>query len=431
MNFITEYINDFFDILIEMSPYLLLGFLFAGILHVFFSKEKINGFLGKKNFRSIVNASLLGVPLPLCSCGVIPTGVSFYKHGASKGSSVSFLISTPQTGVDSIFVTYSLLGLPFAIIRPVVALLTGVFGGFLTNITDKQTHFIKTENINENSNSIQESSRNKNTFLEVFRYAFVDFLNDISKWLIIGLLIAAAISVIVPDDFFTTYINNSFIDMLIILVASIPLYVCATASVPIAAVLLLKGISPGAALVFLMAGPATNAATITVINKVLGKKTLFVYLLSIIAGALFFGVLMNNFLPHDMFLISGITDHTGAHNHEILPYWLKVGSGIVLLLLIINGYFQKRLSNKLKLNKITENINDNTMKDTTIKIKGMTCNHCKMNVEKNLKALDGIDDVVVDLEHSQAVIKGDKINLYNIKNAIQRIGYEYLGEVPQ
>ena len=218
--------------------------------------------------------------------------------------------------------------------------------------------------------------------------------------------------------------------MLIILIASIPLYVCATASVPIAAILLLKGISPGAALVFLMAGPATNAATMTVINKVMGKKTLLVYLLSIIVGALFFGVLINNFLPHDLFIISGITDHTGVHNYEILPYWLKVGSGIILLLLILNGYIQKQLSNKSQIEKI-KFADDKTeaMKDTIIKIKGMTCSHCKMNVENNLKALDGINDVVVDLEHSQVVVKGNKINLDDIEKAIQRIGYEYLGEV--
>ena len=432
MSFVTKYINDFFDILIEMSPYLLLGFLFAGILHVLFSKEKINRFLGKKNFKSVINASLLGVPLPLCSCGVIPTGVSFYKHGASKGSSVSFLISTPQTGVDSIFVTYSLLGLPFAIIRPVVALVTGVLGGFLTNKLDKKSSVDKAENLSGNANKTQEKSRHKNTFVEIFRYAFVEFLNDISKWLIIGLLIAAAISVIVPDDFFATYISNDYLDMLIILIASIPLYVCATASVPIAAILLLKGLSPGAALVFLMAGPATNIATMTVINKVMGKKTLFAYLFSIIIGALFFGVLINNFLPHDLFIISGISEHAGAHNHEILPYWLKVGSGIILLLFIVNGYIQKHLSNKSQIENIKfSEDKKGAVKDTIIKIKGMTCSHCKTNVEKSLKALDGIEDVVVDLGHSQAIVKGNKINLENIRETIQRIGYEYLGEVTQ
>lgn len=295
MNVITDYIQDFFKILNEMSPYLLLGFLFAGLLHVFFPKRRINGLLGEKNSRSVINAALLGVPLPLCSCGVIPTGVSFYKNGASKGSSISFLISTPQTGIDSIMVTYSLLGLPFAIIRPVIALITGFFGGFLTNLTDKETAEDKISNSLKANNEQQKDTTSNNPVIKLFRYAFVDFLQDISKWLVIGLLIAAVISVIVPDDFFAKHLGNGYWDMLIILLVSIPIYVCATASVPIAAILILKGISPGAALVFLMAGPATNAATITIINKVFGKKTLFVYLFSIITGALLFGILELSF----------------------------------------------------------------------------------------------------------------------------------------
>ena len=195
MDIINNYIRDFVDILNEMSPYLLLGFLIAGVLHVGFPKDKINKYLGRRNITSVINAALLGVPLPLCSCGVIPTGISFYKNGASKGSSVSFLISTPQTGVDSIMVTYSLLGLPFAIIRPIVAFVTGVIGGALTNTVDKQT----TEPV-ELSHEEHKKGSNKNVMVRMFQYAFVEFLQDISKWLIIGLLIAAAISVIVPND---------------------------------------------------------------------------------------------------------------------------------------------------------------------------------------------------------------------------------------
>lgn len=131
------YINNFFQELVmltnEMSPYIILGFFFAGILHVYIRKERIQKYLGKRDLKSVIYASLLGIPLPLCSCGVIPTGISFYKDGASKGATVSFLISTPQTGIDSILVTYSLLGLPFTIIRPIVAFFTGILGGVITN----------------------------------------------------------------------------------------------------------------------------------------------------------------------------------------------------------------------------------------------------------------------------------------------------------
>jgi len=280
MELIKEYFIALFNLTADMAPYLLLGFLFAGILKVFLPTNLMNKYLGKNSFSSVLNASILGIPLPLCSCGVLPAGISLNKNGASKGASVSFLISTPQTGVDSILVTWSMLGLPFAIIRPIAALFTGLFGGLLTNKIEKEdVHSAQTET---NVSSIKQ----KASFKEIFRYAFVEMLNDIAKWLIIGLLIAAFIEVLLPDNFFQDFKISGILGMIIILAASIPLYICATSSVPIAAVLLLKGISPGALLVFLMAGPATNAAAITVIGQNLGKKTLAIYLTSLIVGYL-------------------------------------------------------------------------------------------------------------------------------------------------
>ncbi|MCK4406416.1 MAG: SO_0444 family Cu/Zn efflux transporter [Bacteroidales bacterium] len=419
-------ISDIFKELIiltnEMSPYLLLGFLFAGILHVFIRKEKITKYLGKKNLKSVIYASLFGIPLPLCSCGVIPTGISFHKDGASKGASISFLISTPQTGIDSIMVTYSLLGLPFTIIRPVVALITGVFGGLITNITDRN-------NSGENTEAYccckAKSPERKNPIVSMLKYAFVDFLQDISKWLVIGLVIAAIISVFIPDDFFTQYIGNDYLSMLIILVASIPIYVCATGSVPIVAVLLLKGLSPGAALVFLMAGPATNAATITVIGKILGKKTLISYLISIIGGALLFGILIDNFLPRELFF-DNISICKDSHSSHLLPYWLKISSSIILLLLIINGMIKKYISNR-KIEKIndSESFKTSVMKKITITVKGMTCNHCKAIVEKNLSNLKGISKAEVDLAKSQVSLTGNNINMEKVKSVIESLGYEY------
>lgn len=432
MNYISEYFFELIGILNEMSPYLMLGFFFAGLLHVFFPKDMISRFLGGRNIASVINAALLGIPLPLCSCGVIPTGISFYKNGASKGSTVSFLISTPQTGIDSIMVTYSLLGLPFALIRPVIALVTGFWGGFLSNITDKGVDTKTRDKVRLTEIKVKKQD---NPVFRMFRYAFVEFLQDISKWLVIGLLIAAVISVLIPDDFFIKYIGNDYLDMLIMLVVSIPLYVCATASVPIAAVLILKGISPGAAIVFLMAGPATNAATIMLINNVLGRKTLFVYLLSIISGALFFGVLVNNFLPGDLFIIPAITEHAGGHSsHEILPLWLKSASSIALTLLIINGYIQKYLVKKRNIrsddpDSIKTNLNIEDMKDITIIVKGMTCNHCKANVENSITSVQGVDEVKANPETSRVIIKGDNIDLGEIKNAVEKIGYKYEGQV--
>lgn len=407
-----NYIFAVFDLFNEMAPYLLLGFLFAGILHVFFPVSKVQRYLGQNNFSSVVNASLIGIPLPLCSCGVIPTGVSFHKNGASKGSTVSFLISTPQTGIDSILVTYSLLGLPFAIIRPIISFFTGILGGVVSNRITRNDKI----NVSALNSSCQNSGKSTNVFIRMFRYAFVTFLQDIQKWLIIGILLAGLIEIIIPDNFFETTINNDLQGMFLLLLVSVPLYVCATASVPIAAVLMLKGLSPGAALVFLMAGPATNIATITVIAKVFGRKTFFTYLLSIVGGSLLFGLAINEFLPREWFLIQS-SEHL-AHSHFMLPQWLQYGLSSLLILLMLNGFI---LKNKSFFKSI---INKNKCDMEKLKVKGMSCNHCKMNVEKNLLKFEEVTKVEVDLSQGIVKIAGDNLDLTKIKNKIEELGYE-------
>lgn len=421
LEIVNQYLAALWGLTLEMSPYLLLGFFIAGLLYVYFPKEKVAKYLGKDNFRSTLNAALIGVPLPLCSCGVIPTGISFYKNGASRGSSVSFLISTPQTGVDSIFATYALLGLPLAIIRPIIALITGVIGGLVTNsVTSSKV----TQEPVQTQPLVEVARLKGNKIGIMMRYAFVEFLQDISKWLVIGLLLAALMAVLIPDDFFTNYLDNEYLSMFLVLVASIPLYVCATGSVPIAAVLLMKGLSPGAAIVFLMAGPATNAATITVIGKVLGRKTLVSYLASIIGGAILFGIIVNEFLPREWF--TAYMDHSqDGHGSHLLPHWLSVGSALLLILLLINGYFQK-YRNRTKLET---KINVENMSEKTIIVNGMTCNHCKANVQNNLAKIQGIDNIEIDLDSGKVKMTGDDIDLAQVKSKVEGIGYEYAGEV--
>ncbi len=418
--------KELVKLMLEMAPYLMLGFLFAGILYAWFPNQKMVKYLGKNNSASVFNAALLGVPLPLCSCGVIPTGISFYRNGASKGSTVAFLISTPQTGVDSIMVTGSLLGWPLAVLRPFIALVTGMIGGLLTNSSVNRSNKISPPK----ETLSPENKNGKVGVIEMLRYAFVDFLQDIVKWLTIGLLIAALMAVVIPEDFFLKYLSNDYLSMLIILLASIPLYVCATGSVPIAAVLMLKGLSPGAALVFLMAGPATNAATITVIGNTLGRKTLFTYLFSIIAGALFFGILVNEFLPRELFTNSLHRIHEGGHSHEILPHWLQAGSAILLTILMINGllriYFPAFFNKKTTTD---EPIINNAMSFKTINVEGMTCNHCKMTVETNLKKMNGVSDVRVDLLTGNVTLEGENPDVAEAEKTITDLGYKYKGQV--
>ncbi len=423
MEFLKLYFSELISILYDMSPWLLLGFLIAGILHIFFPDGKIRKILGKTNSRSVLNAALLGIPLPLCSCGVIPTSVSFFRNGASKGSAVSFLISTPQTGVDSMLVTYSLLGLPLAILRPLVAFFTGIIGGFASNFLEKNN---QQEEVKSTS-SPEAKNQGGNLLWKVMQYSFGTFLMDIARWIVIGLLVAAFIAVFVPDDFFATYIKSDFLGMLIILITSIPVYVCATSSVPIAAVLMLKGISPGAALVFLMAGPAINAATITVIGKVMGRKTLMIYLVSIIAGALFFGLLIDYLLPRETFLDALNVTHPG-HEHGLLPSWLNISSGILLTALIIFGYMRKTINRHRSRNKDFTGINE-PLEITELKliVKGMTCSHCKMTVENSIKAIEGVRDSSADFETGEVTVYGVNINVNQIKDAVESAGYVFEG----
>ncbi len=423
MEFLKSYFQELISILYDMSPWLLLGFLIAGILYIFFPDGKIRKILGKSNSRSVVNAALLGVPLPLCSCGVIPTGVSFYRSGASKGSAISFLISTPQTGVDSILVTYSMLGLPLAILRPLVAFFTGILGGFASNYLEKNSSREKVMN----TVAKEDNNHRGNLLWKVLQYSFGTFLMDIAKWIIIGLLVAAFIAVFIPDDFFATYIQSDLLGMLIILAASIPVYVCATSSIPIAAVLMLKGISPGAALVFLMAGPATNAATITVIGKVMGRKTLMIYLASIISGALFFGLLIDYLLPRELFLNALHGMHIG-HEHGLLPLWLKMSSGILLTALIFFGYIRKIVNRqKSRKNDLTNIIKPLDMNEVKLIVKGMNCSHCKMTVEKSINAVEGVKDSSANYETGEVIVHGENIDLDQIRDAVEKVGYAFEG----
>lgn len=420
MQYIITYFEALFSLTSEMAPFLLLGFLFAGILKVVVPPDLMTRYLGKSSFTSVVNASLLGVPLPLCSCGVLPAGISLYNNGASKGSSVSFLISTPQTGVDSIMVTWSMLGLPFAIIRPIVAFFTGIAGGLLTNKFDKKNIPLPTKKASH--------PKIKFSIKTILHYAFVEMVAEIAKWLVIGLLIAALITVIVPDNFFTEFHLNGISGMLLILFVSLPLYICATSSVPIAAVLLLKGLSPGALLVFLMAGPATNASTITVIGKNLGKKTLIAYLSSLILGSLFFGFFIDNFLPSRWF--APLSYITSNHQHQLLPYWVMMSSTILLVIMLmysfINSFIQKRNDN---INNPNTSNDPAVIEELTLNVESMTCGNCKIKVENEIRKMPQVTSAIADIENNLLKVYGKELSADEIGSRIEDLGYSYNGVV--
>ena len=323
----------------EMSPYLLLGFFFAGVMHAFIPGMVYNRYLGGKGFKSVFYGALFGIPLPLCSCGVLPTAMSLRKQGASKGATASFLISTPETGVDSIIVTYSVLGLPFAVIRPVAAFCNAIMGGWLINKFGDKDEVVPVDASAKTCccHHKQEETHHEG-FLgkmrEALRFGFVEMIEDIGKWLVIGLVIAGLITVFVPDEFFALFRGNTQLSMLLVLCIAIPMYICATGSIPIAVALMMKGLTPGAALVLLMAGPACNMASILVINKTLGRKSLVLYLVSIITMAILWGHVVDYLLPAEWFQMAL---SVGRCCIEESTSWLNWSSTIVLGLLLLNA----------------------------------------------------------------------------------------------
>ena len=398
--------------LCQMAPYLLLGFLMAGLLHVFVPSSFFERHLAKENFKSVLLASLIGVPLPLCSCGVIPTAISLRKDGASRGATVAFMISTPQVGVDSIIATYSMMGLPFAIVRPLAALLTSIAGGAVT------TAFSKDEIVVRQKCTCESNDKGGNKFIELLRYSFIDLVQNIGKWLVIGLMIGALITILVPDSFFTDLNLPSIVTMMIVLLIAVPMYVCSTGSIPIAAALMLKGLSPGAALVLLIAGPGVSVASLLVVGKSLGKKQLLFYLGSIILGSMICGLFIDYFLPREWFTITSLCESSGhcSSHGSISASWFEIVSGIVLVLLLINAFM-------LKIFKKEEVTNENQV---IYRIDGMSCNHCKNSVEKALKALDNVENVEVILGKKEAVVTGTP-NDETVKKTVEELGFEFKG----
>ena len=324
----------------EAAPFVLFGFFAAGLLKVLIPERVIVKHLGGNGFRSVFKASLFGVPLPLCSCGVIPVAVGLRKQGASKGATASFLVSVPETGVDSVAITWALLDPLMTIIRPVSAFITALATGALINLLPEQKVAAKTDTAESccSANADQSTQLTQKPIIQRLKdgviYAFTDLLKDIGGWLLLGILIAGIISYFVPVDFVDRYLGGEYSSLLIMLIIGIPLYICASASTPVAAALVLKGLSPGAALVFLLAGPATNAATMTVVAKHLGKATTVAYVAAIATCSLVFGWFVNRIYEWWSIDIVSWASHA-EHGEES---WLYLASACVLIGLLLWNY---------------------------------------------------------------------------------------------
>ncbi len=423
---INEFFSSFLMIINEMSPYLLLGFLIAGILHVFVPKKFYKKYLSSNNKFSVLWAAILGVPLPLCSCGVIPTAIGLKNENASKGAVASFLIATPQTGIDSILATFSVMGLGFAIIRPVAALITGICGGLLINkyVTTSSSASsaptscsISTEKHSEKADNILRK------LYKVFRYAYFDMIQNIGLRLIIGLLLAALINIAIPDEFFLHFGSQPLLQMLIILLIAVPMYICSTGSIPVATALILKGLSPAAALVMLMAGPAVNLASILVVKKSLGGKFTWIYLLTIIIGSIFFGFLIDiiGITPQISVGDASCCTDMGQTTHQ--PYIWRTLCSILLVIFIIYALTMKFLD-KFKTTK-TSSTEANAPKVTIYNVDGMHCNHCKRAVEEAVLKVKGVQEVQANVSAHTLTVTGNA-KAKDVQQAVESAGFDFL-----
>ena len=371
---IQSFFTSLLNVVCEMAPYLLLGFFITGVLHVFVPQKFYANYLSRNNKFSVLWAALLGIPLPL-----------------------------------SILATFSLMGLGFAIIRPTAALITGVCGGLLVN---RLVHEDKIVDIDNCSCQVEKGNR----IWRVLKYAYYDMLRDIGLRLLIGLIVAALIQVAVPDEFFLSFGSQPLLQMLVILVIAVPMYICSTGSIPVAAALMMKGLSPGAALVMLMAGPAVNLASILVVHKSMGRRFTSIYLMTIVGFAVLFGLLLNatgiefSFADQDACCMGAST----------MPSPFKIVCATVLTLLIIFALMMKFFSKFTTKKPLDPDV-------TVYRVEDMHCSHCEAAVVRAVEDLPGVEKAKASASANTLTIKGSATE-EAIRAAVEGIGYTFKGK---
>ena len=349
-----DLLSIFWNLVIESAPWLLMGYLLAGIIKQVIPSSWVEKQLAKPGLVSIVKGAFIGAPLPLCSCGVIPTALAIRKAGASKGATSSFLVATPETGVDSISFSYAVLGPIFALARPIGALTSAIVAGILVNAFDKEDEHVDEVEAtcgsccSKKSADVEEAPVLSKRLVSAVQYGYGRMISDTAKWLAIGLVAAAVITALVPQSFFLQW-GDGVMAMIIMVIVGLPMYICATASTPVAASLLFAGISPGAALVFMLTGPATNLATMGVIKEQLGLKSLGAYLVAVIGTAIAAGLLLN--AAYDAFawpLQLSMAEHGDGY-----PLWRQLAA-IVLVGLIARVWVQPLFMNRGNLGQSAE-----------------------------------------------------------------------------
>jgi uncharacterized membrane protein YraQ (UPF0718 family) len=417
MDIFLNILSAFWQTAQEMAPWLLFGFFAAGVMSLIVSPELVCRFLGRTaGKKAVALAVLIGVPLPLCSCGVLPLAASLKRSGASKGAMAAFLISTPQTGIDSFFATGSLLGWCFAFVRPLVATLTGLIGGVAVQTLDDEAPLAPT--------ALPQAATTQKSFLgkmgAALQYGYGTLLKSIAPALMIGLLISACIIVFVPDSFFNnTLLGNDWVAFPAMLLIGMPMYVCSTASIPVALALMVKGISPGAALIFLIVGPALNGASLTILLQLLGKKCMAIYLFTISIAAVLAGLALNA-LNATWQLLPNYTEATMdcCAQRCSLTTLLRPGCAIILFALLAWHLVIKRF---LRAKPTAPATCGCCCAGRIVVVKKMRCDHCRGAVLNLLKSYPAVTEVTpVDQESFR--VKGTLPE--TLAADIQKLGFE-------
>jgi uncharacterized membrane protein YraQ (UPF0718 family) len=358
MDFLVMVIKESWHLLLEAGIYVLFGILAGGLLKTFLSPAYVARHLGQGRFLPVIKAALFGVPMPLCSCGVLPAAAALKKQGANNGATVAFLIATPESGIDSIGISYALLDPIMTVARPLAAFATAMVAGIAENLRKTPEPTLITavapcsvDGCCDGTDCSPEDHARHHTFGEKvragLRYAFLELWGDLAPWFFLGLILAGIITALVPDDFISNYLGGGLAAMLFMLAFGIPLYICASASTPIAAALILKGVSPGVALVFMLAGPATNVASLTVLGGLIGKRATALYLAAIATTSVICGLLVDA-----VYSKLGISAKaTMGQAAELLPFEVQLAGAVIVLLLsakplsrVIGGWLRRLLN---------------------------------------------------------------------------------------
>lgn len=414
-----EFLVALWSTLVDLSPSLLLGLLLAGLLHAYLPRGLVERRLRAGSFRSVLEAVLLGVPLPLCSCGVVPAALGLRREGASLGATTGFLISTPQTGVDSVLVSAAFLGWPFALFKVAAALVTGLVGGVLVNLGVQERAPARATAALAPLPPVQGAR-----LVRAGSYALFELFAAIDLWIIAGVVISAALSVWVPAG---SLAGEAWVQglwgMILVLALSLPLYICSTGSVPIAAALIAAGMPAGSALVFLMAGPATNAATLGAVGRTLGARVLAIYLGVVALSSLALGVLFD--------FVIGPTGEGQAtsHAHHLedgaAGGWLGPASaGLVLALLgllSVRRALRWRRSRRERL--AAARGEGGSGMDRTIRVEGMTCHNCVAHVRRALESIPGIRAASPELRTGRVLLEGEPVPVETLREVLRAAGY--------